>query len=77
MHVAILIGRFPPGVVGGAEIQAQSWAARLAVRHRITVITRRETPGPVAREARDGFEVVVQSVVVVRHGVSWVRSVRP
>ena len=40
MNLAILIGRFPPGVIGGAELQAEAWARRLAVRHRVTVITR-------------------------------------
>ena len=58
MHVAILIGRFPPGVVGGAEIQAEAWARRLAGRHRVTVITRRDPPTQPARESREGFEVV-------------------
>ena len=58
MHVAILIGRFPPGVVGGAEIQAESWARHLADRHRVTVITRRDPAWQAERESRDGFEVV-------------------
>jgi hypothetical protein len=26
MHIAIIIGKFPPGVMGGEEIQAQTWA---------------------------------------------------
>ena len=58
MNLGLLIGRFPPGALGGAEHQAECWATRLADRHRVTVITRRETDGPVARERRDGFEVV-------------------
>lgn len=58
MHVAILIGRFPPGVVGGAEIQAESWAARLSDRHRVTVITRRDPATQPTHESRDGFDVV-------------------
>jgi glycosyltransferase involved in cell wall biosynthesis len=58
MNLAILIARFPPGVVGGAEIQAQEWARRLAEHHRVTVITRRDPPSQEIREARDGFEVL-------------------
>jgi len=58
MNLAILIGRFPPGALGGAEHQAECWAARLADRHRVTVVTRRETPGPETRERRDGFDVI-------------------
>jgi len=58
MNLGILIGRFPPGALGGAEHQAECWAMRLADRHRVTVVTRRESPGPLSRERRDGFEVV-------------------
>jgi glycosyltransferase involved in cell wall biosynthesis len=58
MNLGLLIGRFPPGALGGAEHQAECWATRLADRHRVTVVTRRETPGPLSRERRDGFEVV-------------------
>ncbi len=58
MHVAILIGHFPPGSFGGAEIQAESWARHLADRHRITVITRRDPPTQALLEERDGFHVV-------------------
>lgn len=58
MHVAILIGHFPPGSFGGAEIQAEGWAKRLADRHRVTVITRRDPPEQPAREERDGFTVL-------------------
>lgn len=57
MHVAIVIGRFPPGVVGGAEIQAEAWARRLAARHRVSVVTRHDAPGQSACEERDGFVV--------------------
>ena len=58
MHVAILIGHFPPGSFGGAELQAEGWAKRLADRHRVTVITRRDPATQPAREERDGFAVV-------------------
>lgn len=57
MNVAILIGRFPPHDVGGAERQADRLAAALAARgHKVTVLTRR-WPGRVARETRDGFTI--------------------
>jgi len=58
MHLALLIGQFPPGVVGGAELQAEAWARRLAARHRVTVITRRNAAASAAREERDGFTVL-------------------
>lgn len=58
MNLAILIGRFPPGVFGGAEIQAEQWARRLSDRHRVLVITRRERPDDPYRLERDGFTVV-------------------
>jgi glycosyltransferase involved in cell wall biosynthesis len=58
MNVGILIGRFPPHDVGGAERQADRLAAGLAARgHRVTVITRR-WPGRAPRETRDGFTIV-------------------
>jgi glycosyltransferase involved in cell wall biosynthesis len=58
VNIAILIGRFPPHDVGGAERQADRWAAWLAARgHHVTVITRR-WPGRQARETRDGFTIV-------------------
>ena len=58
MHVAILIGRFPPGVLGGAERQAEGWAERLADRHRVTVVTRQEPGGPIGTETRHGYTLV-------------------
>ena len=58
MNVAILIGRFPPHDVGGAERQADRLAAALAARgHRVTVVTRRWS-GRAAREERDGYSIV-------------------
>jgi glycosyltransferase involved in cell wall biosynthesis len=69
VHIAILIGRFPPGVIGGAELQAESWAKRLSDRHHVTVVTRVEPGGRAGREPRDGFEVVrvpVSRVPLVR-----------
>lgn len=58
MKVAILIGWFPPPAHGGAELQAEQWALRLAPRHRVTVVSRRNLPVQRAHETRDGFEVV-------------------
>ena len=59
MHIAIVIGRFPPGVVGGAELQAEAWAKRLAVRHRVSVVTRHDAPEQ-SGDTRRGAEVVVR-----------------
>ena len=58
MNLVLLIGRFPPGVYGGAELQAEGWAKRLADRHRVIVITRKGAPGEPDREDRDGFAVL-------------------
>lgn len=58
MNLAILIGHFPPGSFGGAELQAQGWAERLSTHHRVTVITRRDPADQPARETRDGYGVV-------------------
>lgn len=58
MNLLVLIGRFPPGVYGGAEFQAEQWARRLAGRHRIAVVTRQNRPGDPYHERRDGFEIV-------------------
>uniref|UniRef100_A0A832MMW9 Glycosyltransferase n=1 Tax=Eiseniibacteriota bacterium TaxID=2212470 RepID=A0A832MMW9_UNCEI len=58
MNLVLLIGRFPPGVVGGAELQAEAWARRLARRHALLVVTRKGAPGEPDREERDGFAVV-------------------
>ena len=58
MNLAILIARFPPGALGGAERQAEGWAARLARRHRVTVIARAEPPHPPGRSERDGYTLI-------------------
>ncbi len=76
MNLAFLIGRFPPGVFGGAEIQAEQWARRLAARHWVSVVTRRESPADPARLARDGLEVLRLPVVrlpLVRTALDVVR----
>lgn len=58
MNLVFLIGRFPPGATGGAELQAEAWARRLADRHRILVVTRKGSPAEPDREERDGFAVL-------------------
>jgi glycosyltransferase involved in cell wall biosynthesis len=58
LHIAILIGRFPPGALGGAEHQAECWATRLSDVHRVTVVTRQEPPAPAGTEVRDGFSII-------------------
>ena len=58
MNLAILIGHFPPGSFGGAELQAEGWAQRLSAAHRVTVVTRRDTASQCERETRDGFDIV-------------------
>lgn len=71
MNLAILIGAFPPGPVGGAEFQAERWALRLSQRHHVTVVTRRNPPGQPPRERRDGFEVVRLGVSRVPIWRTW------
>jgi glycosyltransferase involved in cell wall biosynthesis len=69
VNLGILIGHFPPGPFGGAEIQAERWATRLAKRHQVTVITRRDPPDQTERESRDGFTVMrlpVSSIPLAR-----------
>jgi glycosyltransferase involved in cell wall biosynthesis len=58
VDLAILIGHFPPAAYGGAELQAEGWARRLAKHHRVTVITRADPVRPPGRERRDGFDLV-------------------
>jgi glycosyltransferase involved in cell wall biosynthesis len=57
VNLCILIGHFPPGAFGGAELQAERWAQRLAARHHVTVVTRRDPPALPESERRDGFVV--------------------
>jgi glycosyltransferase involved in cell wall biosynthesis len=69
VNLAILIGHFPPGPFGGAELQAEAWAQRLARRHRVTVVTRREPADQPEGEERDGFRVMrlpVSAVPILR-----------
>jgi glycosyltransferase involved in cell wall biosynthesis len=58
MNLAILIGHFPPGRFGGAELQAEAWAERLARRHRVDVITRRDPANQPERETRESYRVI-------------------
>jgi glycosyltransferase involved in cell wall biosynthesis len=79
MNLAFLIGRFPPGVYGGAEIQAEGWARRLADRHRVTVVTRRLDRAHPEAETRDGVtvrRVPVASWPVLRTALDVARTVR-
>jgi hypothetical protein len=55
MRLVFLIGRFPPGVYGGAELQAEGWARRLAKRHALIVVTRKNRPGDPGEETRGTF----------------------
>ncbi len=76
MNLAFLVGRFPPGPIGGAELQAEGWARRLSDRHRITVVTRRDGAHQPERETRDGFEVrrlPVSTVPLVRTALDLAR----
>jgi glycosyltransferase involved in cell wall biosynthesis len=78
VNLAILIGHFPPGAFGGAELQAEAWARRLAARHRVTVVTRRVSGLPPA-ERRDGYEIVrlsVSRVPLLRTAVDLQRIAR-
>jgi len=72
VNLVLLIGAFPPGPFGGAEIQAEAWAKRLSRRHRVTVITRRLPPDRPERESRDGFEVIA----LPAGGLPLVRTLR-
>jgi glycosyltransferase involved in cell wall biosynthesis len=79
VNLAILIGHFPPGAFGGAELQAQGWAERLCDRHRVTVVTRRDPPGQPAHEARDGYRVIrlpVSRVPLLRTALDLARIER-
>lgn len=73
MRLALLIGRFPPGHVGGAELQAEQWATRLARRHDVTVITRRHRADEPAQERRAGPDT---SYDIVRTALPHVPVVR-
>jgi glycosyltransferase involved in cell wall biosynthesis len=57
LHIGILIGRFPPEYLGGAELQAQQVACQLAKKgHRVTVFTRRYRQHPYQEEV-DGYTI--------------------
>lgn len=56
MNLAIVIRRFPPQHVGGAEMQAQGLAAELASAHQVRVITGR-FDGLPSRETCDGYRI--------------------
>jgi glycosyltransferase involved in cell wall biosynthesis len=55
MNIGLLIGRFPPDLIGGAELQTKQLAAELARRgHDVTVFTRRYSGRPY-RQWQDGY----------------------
>ncbi|MDH3717924.1 MAG: glycosyltransferase family 4 protein, partial [Planctomycetota bacterium] len=55
MNIGLLITRFPPDLVGGAELQIRQVAAELARRgHAVTVFTRRYNGRPFV-ERQDGY----------------------
>ncbi len=64
LRIALLITRFPPLHIGGAELQAARLARRLADRHEVTIFTRggRGTP---SLESIDGYTVVRRKVLEV------------
>jgi glycosyltransferase involved in cell wall biosynthesis len=57
MRLGILVGRFPPEAVGGAEIQSSKLAKHLAKAHSVQVLTRRFV-GLQGSEERDGYTIV-------------------
>lgn len=57
MNIGILIGRFPPDLLGGAELQTKQVAEQLAQRgHQVVVFTRRYHGRPY-REVVDGYTI--------------------
>jgi len=55
MRIGIVVGRFPPDLLGGAELQSQQISGELAQRgHEVTVFTRRYHGRPY-REYQDGY----------------------
>jgi glycogen(starch) synthase len=55
VNIGIVIGRFPPDQIGGAELQSQQLAAELARRgHQVTVFTRRYSGRPY-RQRQEGY----------------------
>jgi glycosyltransferase involved in cell wall biosynthesis len=65
MNVAILVAGLPPERVGGAETQASHVAARLAERHRVTVLSRTSTI-PTELAATPSCSVVRRCRVTLR-----------
>lgn len=63
MDVGILIGRFPPDHLGGAELQAKQLAEQLANRgHEVVVFTRRYHQRPYVEEL-DGYTIRRRNVL--------------
>lgn len=63
MDIGLIIGRFPPEHIGGAENQARQVAQQLAERgHRVVVFTRRYNNRPY-REEVDGYLIRRRNVI--------------
>lgn len=57
MNIGIVIGRFPPDLLGGAELQAKQMAEQLARKgHQVVVFTRRYKGRPYV-ETVDGYTI--------------------
>ena len=57
MNIGILIGRFPPDLIGGAELQSKQVAEQFAQRgHNVTVFTRRYHNRPYLEKV-DGYTI--------------------
>jgi len=65
MRLTLLVGHLPPGRIGGAELQAQEWAQRLARYHEVSVVTRQDSPDQSRLERRDGIQIVRTPVAPV------------
>jgi glycosyltransferase involved in cell wall biosynthesis len=66
MNIGLIIGRFPPDQIGGAELQIKQLAAELAQRgHKVTVFTRRYSDRPY-REKQDGYLIRRRDELPVR-----------
>lgn len=57
MNIGIVVGRFPPDLLGGAELQAKQMAEQLAKhKHNVVVFTRRYNNRPY-QEKVDGYTI--------------------
>ena len=76
MNIALIIGRYPPEAIGGAELQAQQLATELAHRgHNVTVFTRRYSNCPYI-EKRAGYLIRRRKVLSI-YGLRMIWDVVP